>query len=199
MPGDSTGHWKPENSPACLHFNRHSYWDGNGVTWECLDCGVKGHDPVSGWPNTQINPYIPPLQYFTPTNLSKENLDAIRQIVREEIEAALEKRDIGKKKEGLWDEVRKNSRAALDAWGPNLFVFQYLVRFPVLALDLDGNDLPACVQHAAIILDSSQKRLPDDLTHQLASALGAWEQGAAADAAAHFRKAISLAQESGYF
>ncbi|MFY2564141.1 serine/threonine-protein kinase PknK, partial [Corallococcus terminator] len=69
--------------------------------------------------------------------------------------------------------AREAATEALRLWQPLSLVypFQWLARWPLLAVELDEGRLPEALEHARALLASHQQRLPDALTQPLATAL----------------------------
>lgn len=75
----------------------------------------------------------------------------------------------------------------------------YLVRFPLLALALEEGDVKTAVSHTKVIIHPKAKRLPDQLTEQLTQAVHFADDGNQDEACNYLKKAVQIAQQTGYF
>jgi tetratricopeptide (TPR) repeat protein len=103
-------------------------------------------------------------------------------------------------REGDHDQVEELARAAFASWrrGQWIYAFHWTARLPLLALSLDRNQVPDALEQAQALLDPQQQKLPDPLEAALLAAVQAGEAQQAAEAAAHLRRAVQVAQETGF-
>jgi tetratricopeptide (TPR) repeat protein len=97
-------------------------------------------------------------------------------------------------------EALEKGKAAVEPWQQSEtgFMFQWLARFPLIAVALDRNRTPDAVEYARGLLEPAQQALPGTLEASLEGAIEAWERGEPEAARTHFDRAIELAQEMGY-
>jgi len=76
---------------------------------------------------------------------------------------------------------------------------RYQSDFPLLALEIEENNLEQAVDLARDILDPKAKRLPDDLTEQLQRGVAGWESGDRAGAMQALERALEIALHTNYF
>lgn len=76
--------------------------------------------------------------------------------------------------------------------------FQWLGRFPLIAVALLQGKLSLAIEEARIILNPSQQRLPEALEASLAQAIQAWETDQHTEARTILNEAITLAQQAHY-
>jgi tetratricopeptide (TPR) repeat protein len=79
------------------------------------------------------------------------------------------------------------------------FPLQYLPAFPLMALDIEENQLEQAVALARNILDPKMKRLPDELTGQLQCGVADWEAGDRQGARQSLERALEIAVRTNYF
>jgi len=97
-------------------------------------------------------------------------------------------------------ELERLGHSALAHWkssadGGNIYPFEWLARFPMLALAISENRVDDARVHAAAMLDPSQQRLSASLTAALESAL---REDDKQESLSYLQEACRLAQEDGY-
>jgi tetratricopeptide (TPR) repeat protein len=101
---------------------------------------------------------------------------------------------------GLTQEL---GQAALELWhqlpaGHASAPFQWLARWPLIAVALREELLAGAIEHARALLDPGQQRLPDELAASLEQAIQAWAGGAPQSARALLHQSMALAQQMRY-
>jgi DNA-binding SARP family transcriptional activator len=99
---------------------------------------------------------------------------------------------------GELDDVVRDASAALDRWRPLAYPFEWLARWPLLAVFLSQGQTARAIDQARAMLVPIQQRLPDVLTTALEAALQAWDEGLAESARERLLDAVALAQQMGY-
>lgn len=99
--------------------------------------------------------------------------------------------------------VHELAHAALDGWlqlpaGHAAAPFQWLARWPLIAVALHGEQITLAVDHARALLDPGQQRMPDALAASLEQAVQAWDGGAFESAREMLHQSMSLAQVMRY-
>lgn len=97
------------------------------------------------------------------------------------------------------DEAREDAQQALSLFDKVQFPLKYLAVFPLLSLALQEGDMQTAASLADKMLASRTKRLPPDLTQHLLLGAGYGQEGQNDVAFDHLSRAVSLAQETGYF
>jgi hypothetical protein len=97
-------------------------------------------------------------------------------------------------------EAEAQGRRALELWqrSPFVYAFHWTARLPLLALSLDRNRVSDALEHARAMLDPLQQKLPDPLGAALEAAVQAGEAEQPAQASVHLRRAVQVAQETGF-
>jgi tetratricopeptide (TPR) repeat protein len=97
--------------------------------------------------------------------------------------------------------ARLLGQTALELWaqGDTAYPLHWAALWPLIAIALAGGEIPTAIDHARVLLAPSQQRLPDALTSLLEKTLRAWEQNQPEAAHDHLRRAVELAQATGYF
>jgi len=95
------------------------------------------------------------------------------------------------------------AHAALDYWhqlpvGHAAAPFQWLARWPLIAVALHEEQIALAVDHARAVLDPSQQPPPDALAASLEQAIQSWDGGAADAARTLLQQSMMLAQELRY-
>jgi hypothetical protein len=99
---------------------------------------------------------------------------------------------------GDWQQARTEAESAAANWAATRYPFQWLAYSILVAVTVQENRLEDALAAAAAMLDHKQQKLPDDLDHALAAAVGAWEAGAESEARARLKTAVDLAAQHGY-
>jgi hypothetical protein len=75
--------------------------------------------------------------------------------------------------------ARRHSQEALEAWRrlPTNYMFEWLARWPLIALAIVDDNITEAVSHAVRLLDESQKRMPETLEPILEGAIRAEAKG----------------------
>ena len=99
--------------------------------------------------------------------------------------------------------VQELAHAALDGWhqlpaGHAAAPFQWLARWPLIAVALHKEQIALAVDHARALLDPSQQPPPDALAASLEQAIEAWDSGAAEATRTLLQQSMTLAQELRY-
>jgi hypothetical protein len=94
-------------------------------------------------------------------------------------------------------------QAALELWhqlpaGHASAPFQWLARWPLIAVALRQEQLSLAIDDARALLDPGQQRLPDALAASLEQAIQAWNSGAPESARALLQQSVTLAQRMRY-
>jgi class 3 adenylate cyclase len=76
---------------------------------------------------------------------------------------------------------------------------RYQSDFPLMALEIEENNLERAVDLARDILDPKAKRLPDDLTEQLQRGVAGWDAGDRLGARQSLERALEIAVRTNYF
>jgi hypothetical protein len=76
---------------------------------------------------------------------------------------------------------------------------RYQSGFPLMALEIEGNNLEQAVDLARDILDPKAKRLPEDLTGQLQGGIADWDAGDRTGALQALERALEIAHRTNYF
>jgi tetratricopeptide (TPR) repeat protein len=97
-------------------------------------------------------------------------------------------------------EALEKGKAAVEPWqgSETGFMFQWLARFPLIAVALNRDRTPDAVEYARGLLEPAQQALPGTLEASLEGAIEAWQRGEPEAARTHFDRAIELALEMGY-
>jgi hypothetical protein len=95
-------------------------------------------------------------------------------------------------------EARALGERALVMWSPfgDLYPFEWVARFPLLALEVEAGNFAAALEHARRMLDLSQQKLADELALSLAAAAGAGGDTRAAISA--LSRAAATARQRNY-
>jgi tetratricopeptide (TPR) repeat protein len=103
-------------------------------------------------------------------------------------------------RERHWAEAKAKGQAAMEMWqqAPLSTPFQWTARWPLLAIALARHHVSDAIDHAQVMLQPEQHRLPPALTLHLEEAMAAWHQGKTVVASACLRQAFELAQELGF-
>ena len=99
---------------------------------------------------------------------------------------------------GEYGQAQKQAEEAYGQWANTPYPFQWLVNFPLLALAMQANQLPAAIQFAQAMLDPSQQKLPDELDDMLATAVSFWQVDNVDSAREALSTAVVLAHRYGY-
>jgi DNA-binding SARP family transcriptional activator len=93
-----------------------------------------------------------------------------------------------------------HGQAALDAWQQykGVYMFEWIGRWPLLAMVLAENDLAKAVVHAHVLLDERQKRMPSAIESALEAALQMQQAGNEAASRSFLETAVELASEHRY-
>jgi tetratricopeptide (TPR) repeat protein len=107
-----------------------------------------------------------------------------------------------------WIAWRKGDLASAQAHGlaalesfqrfPSPYPFQWLARWPLIAVSMSLKHTADAVAHARSLLDPNQQRLPDELSMSVLEAIRAWESGKIQDASTKIQYALKQAQRLGY-
>lgn len=76
--------------------------------------------------------------------------------------------------------------------------FKWLALFPVIVIELRAKQVDTAINHARILLEPNQQKLPDQLATCLEQAIQQWDNGASISARDKLNAAIKLAQELKY-
>jgi hypothetical protein len=97
-------------------------------------------------------------------------------------------------------EVENQGRRALELWqrSPFVYAFHWTARLPLLAVALEREQIPEALDHARAMLDQLQQKLPDPLEAALEAAVQAGDAQQPAQASVHLRRAVQVAQETGF-
>lgn len=102
-------------------------------------------------------------------------------------------------REGNLDEAQAHGQAALELWRPPIKVlWRSLALWPLIGVDMVGNQVSAAIDHARALLDPEQQPLPDALATIVEGVVAAWETGESETTRTHLDRALELAQELGY-
>jgi class 3 adenylate cyclase len=103
-------------------------------------------------------------------------------------------------REGVVTETEAAARRALDHWkdGGIAYPLEWLVRFPLLALEHGRGRHEEAVREARRILDPVQQQLPPEVAEPLGRAVEAWDGGDAALAGQALDLALGPARHLGY-
>ena len=103
-------------------------------------------------------------------------------------------------REGNLSAAQDNGRVALETWqqAPLASPFQWAALWPLMAVAMTQNRVSEAIDHARVLLEPSQQRLPDALAGMIQKAVVTWEGGRSEMAHAHLSRAIELVQELGY-
>ena len=100
------------------------------------------------------------------------------------------------------DEVaaRTHGQAALDAWRRynGEYMFEWIGRWPLMAMELVEDDLADAIAHARVLLDERQKRMPSPIESALEAALCAREAGDSVASRSFLETAAELASAHHY-
>ena len=93
--------------------------------------------------------------------------------------------------------------AALELWhqlpaGHASAPFQWLARWPLIAVALREEQVSLAIDNARALLDPGQQRLPNALAASLEQAIQAWDGGTPESACALLRQSLALAQQLHY-
>jgi tetratricopeptide (TPR) repeat protein len=99
--------------------------------------------------------------------------------------------------------VQELGQAALELWhqlpaGHASAPFQWLARWPLIAVALRKDQFASAVDHVRVLLDPGQQRVPDELTANLEQSIRAWDSRALESARAILHRSLALAQELRY-
>lgn len=94
--------------------------------------------------------------------------------------------------------AQTEARQAVTLWGQESYPFQWLAHWILLALALRRRAMPQAITSAQAMLDPSQHKLPDNITHLLETAVQAWRSGNSEATHTHLSQALKLAYEYGY-
>lgn len=97
-----------------------------------------------------------------------------------------------------YDLAEASAQKALQRWQDHVYPFQWLARWPLLAINLARNELTAAVESAAAMLMPVQQRLPDDVTGALERAFQAGEAGKLGTTRRALEQALTLARDHNY-
>jgi hypothetical protein len=150
------------------------------------------------------------LAYLTISCRLKADLDQARAYAQQGLEAATAEQNplyIGVARANLaWLDYRAgrmsaalgNGRAALERWQGFSYPFQWLTRWPLLAIQFSQNNVGEAIDHARAMLDPAQQRLPEGLAGVLERGIQAQDSGQVEAARTHLERALALAQELGF-
>ena len=98
---------------------------------------------------------------------------------------------------------QKLAEEALDFWrqlptGHASAPFQWLARWPLIAVALQQNQLAFAMDHVRALLDPSQQRLPGTLVACLEQVIQAWDVGLLDSAHTLLQRSMTLAQQMHY-
>jgi tetratricopeptide (TPR) repeat protein len=100
---------------------------------------------------------------------------------------------------GDWAAAITEGQSALQLWTHgNVYPFQWLVHWPLLAISLANGRLADSIYDARAMLGPDQQQLPVPLADLLQAAIAAWDQQQPTAATAHLQQALQLARASGY-
>jgi DNA-binding SARP family transcriptional activator len=93
-----------------------------------------------------------------------------------------------------------HGQAALDAWQQykGVYMFEWIGRWPLLAMVLAENDLAKAIAHARVLLDEGQKRMPSTIEAALESALESGRAGDDMASRSFLETAVELASAHHY-
>jgi tetratricopeptide (TPR) repeat protein len=96
--------------------------------------------------------------------------------------------------------ARVHGQAALDAWQrySGVYMFEWIGRWPLMAMMLAEDDLVEAIAHARVLLDERQKRMPSTIESALESALRTWNAGDDGASRAYLKTAVELARAHHY-
>jgi tetratricopeptide (TPR) repeat protein len=99
--------------------------------------------------------------------------------------------------------VQELGQAALELWhqlpvGHASAPFQWLARWPLIAVALHQEQLTAAIDHARALFDPGQQRVPDALAASLEQAVQAWDGSAPKVARTLLQQSVTLAQQLRY-
>ncbi len=99
--------------------------------------------------------------------------------------------------------VQELGQAALELWhqlpaGHASAPFQWLARWPLIAVALRTDQLALAVDHMRALLDPGQQRVPDELAASLEQVIQAWDGGAPESANTLLHQSLALAQQMRY-
>ena len=101
-------------------------------------------------------------------------------------------------RKGNLGEALREGSAALEQWRPLAYPIEWLARWPLLAIRLSRGQVDQAVEHARVMLNPAQQRLPRDLEVPLEQAIQAWEKGQRELAPQCLELAMDLAGQMGY-
>ena len=100
---------------------------------------------------------------------------------------------------GDWAAAMTEGQSALHLWTHgNVYPFQWLVYWPLLAISLAHGRLADSISEARAMLGPDQQQLPVPLTDLLQAAIAAWDQQQPITATVHLQQVLQLARASGY-
>jgi hypothetical protein len=76
--------------------------------------------------------------------------------------------------------------------------FQWLARWPLIAIAVHQNQLPLAIENVRAVLDPSQQRLPQALVSHLEQTMEAWDKGNLDSVHALLQQSVTLAQQMHY-
>ena len=96
--------------------------------------------------------------------------------------------------------ARVHSQAALDAWQRynGVYMFEWIGRWPLMAMMLAEGDLAEAIAHARALLDEKQKRMPSVIESALDSALESGQAGDDTASRSFLETAVELASAHHY-
>jgi tetratricopeptide (TPR) repeat protein len=97
-------------------------------------------------------------------------------------------------------EAQTQALAALDLWkqAPEVYAFQWLALWPLIALARRRNCLAEAIAYAHVLLNPQQQRLPDALVAPIEAAIQAADAGHQEALCTHLDQALGLAGPGGY-
>jgi tetratricopeptide (TPR) repeat protein len=103
-------------------------------------------------------------------------------------------------REGDLVQAEELGQAALESWqrGQWVYAFHWTARFPLLAVALERGRVPEAIKHAHGMLDPRQQKLPDPLEAALQAGVQASENDQLEEARKHLKRAVTVAQETGF-
>ncbi|MBK8021063.1 MAG: AAA family ATPase [Chloroflexi bacterium] len=103
-------------------------------------------------------------------------------------------------REGRWPTARALVGDSIRIWEEHAarYMFQWLGRWPHLALELADGALEGAVEDARVLLDPVQKRMPDPIETVLAVGVAAFDRGEKAASAEALQVAVDCARQDGY-
>lgn len=105
--------------------------------------------------------------------------------------------------DGELEAVEQQGRLAFQCWsqlgeGHASLTFWWTVRFPLMAVAMERGQLEQAIDHARVIVESTQQKLADPLTAALEQAALAWENADRDSAQTQLEDALRLAQTFAY-